>query len=52
MFLISRDPPEGGTFGKWASLLGLTQKFLISRDPPEGGTFSAAQITAAAAASF
>ena len=37
-FLISRDPPEGGTGGGYVFLLN-SLEFLISRDPPEGGTF-------------
>ncbi len=42
MFPISRDPPEGGTFGYYrriADQVKVLVKFPISRDPPEGGTF-------------
>ena len=38
-FPISRDPPEGGTFGlRELSPVPNPTKFPISRDPPEGGT--------------
>ena len=37
-FLISRDPPEGGTRKSLLVNTNGSLSFLISRDPPEGGT--------------
>ena len=37
MFLISRDPPEGGSVVDGGNSMYITE-FPISRDPPEGGT--------------
>ena len=37
-FLISRDPPEGGTTSRVFESIYQAKRFLISRDPPEGGT--------------
>ena len=37
LFPISRDPPEGGTFGVRETTTFIYE-FPISRDPPEGGT--------------